>query len=392
MRPEAEPRRNALVVELHAARKRFSEVEALRSSREGATREPPAAVWDTIRGAQGTDRWARVGTMGGHVRRRDFITALGMVILPDVGQAQQTKKVPTIAILWHAANADEEGPYLEAVRQGLRELGYVEGRTVTLENRFPNEEPERFRAMAAELVSLKPDVLLAAGASASIAAKNATTTVPVVFMVVPDPLGSRLVDSLARPGGNVTGLTNFAVQLSAKRLEYLKEAIPGLSRVGLLINPNVQITRRYVDESEAAAATLRLAVQPFEVRSLDDLERAFDAMVKARVQAVAVNAEGLFFQGRGLVAKLALARRLPTCVYSRETLEAGALMSYGPDQRAIFRRAAIYADKILKGVKPAELPVEQPTRFEFLINLKTAKALRLTIPPAVLLRVDETLE
>jgi putative ABC transport system substrate-binding protein len=260
------------------------------------------------------------------MRRRELITILGgvIVILPDVGRAQQVKKVPRIAILWHAANADEEGPYLEAVRQGLKDFGYVEGHTITLENRFPNEEPERFRAMAAELVSMKPDVLLAAGASAAMAAKSATTALPVVFMVVPDPLGSKLVDSLARPGGNVTGLTNFSVQLSAKRLEFLKEAIPGLSRVGLLINPNVQITRQYIEESQAAAASLRLTIQLVEVRSVDELEPAFDAMVKARVQAVAVNAEGLFFQGRVLVSRLALARRLPTCVYSRETLEAGA--------------------------------------------------------------------
>jgi ABC-type uncharacterized transport system substrate-binding protein len=234
--------------------------------------------------------------------------------------------------------------------------------------------------------------LLAAGASASIAAKDATTAVPVVFMVVPDPIGSKLVDGLARPGGNVTRLTNFAVQLSAKRLEYLKEVIPRLSRVGLLVNPNVQITRRYTEESDAAAATLGLVVQPFEVRSLDDLERAFDAMVKARMQAVSVNAEGLFFQGRALVAKLALARRLPTCVYSRETLEAGALMSYGPDQRAIFRRAAVYVDKILKGAKPAELPVEQPTTFEFLVNLKTSKALGFTIPQSLLGRADQIID
>jgi putative tryptophan/tyrosine transport system substrate-binding protein len=328
------------------------------------------------------------------MNRRDVFTLLGggIVTWPSVARAQQSRRTPRIAILWHAANAEEEGPYLEAVRQGLRDLGYVEGRTVILDNRFPNETPERFRSMAAELVSLKPDVLLAAGASASIASKNATTTVPVVFMVVPDPLGSKLVDSLARPGGNVTGLTNFAVQLSAKRLEYLKETFPSLSRVALLVNPNVQITRRYIEESEAAAPKLGLAIQLVEARSLDDLPKAFDAMVKAGAQAVAVNAEGLFFQGRTLVAQLALTRRLRTCVYSRETLEAGALMSYGPDQRAIFRRAAVYVDKILKGAKPAELPVEQPTRFEFLINQQTARALGVTIPPVLLLRVDEVIE
>ena len=328
------------------------------------------------------------------MRRRGFITLLGggILMLPHITHAQQAKKVPRIGILWHAGSAEDEGPYLEAVRQGFRDLGYVEGQTITLENRFPNEEPERFRAMAAELAALKPDVLLASGASAAVAAKSATTTVPVVFIVVPDPLGSKLVDSLARPGGNVTGLTNMAVELSAKRLQFIKEAIPRLSRVALLINPNVPITRVYLEESKVAARKLRLAIHPVEVRSLGDLERAFDAMVQAGVQAVVVNAEGLFFTHRAIVAKLALARRLPTCVYSRETLEAGALMSYGPDQRGIFRRATVYADKILKGAKPADLPVEQPTHFEFLVNSKTAKALGLTIPRSVLLLADQVIQ
>ena len=270
--------------------------------------------------------------------------------------------------------------------------GYVEGRTITFEHRFPNEEPERFRSMAAELAALQPDVFLTAGGPASIAAKNATATIPVVFIVVPDPLGSNLVDSLARPGANVTGLANFAVQLSAKRLEFLKEAVPRLSRVALLINPNVKITSRYVEESEAAAAKLGVALQRIEARSIDDLKRAFDAMVKARAQAVVVNAEGVFFQGRAIIARLALERGLPTCVFSRETLEAGAFMSYGPDQRAIFRRAAVYADKILKGAKPGDLPVEQPSRFELLVNVRTAKALRVTIPPSLQPRVDHFIE
>src|SRR5262249_29250170 len=230
-----------------------------------------------------------------------------IITWPRMAGAQQTRRIPRIAILWHAANAEEEGPYLEAVRQGLRDLGYIEGRTVTLDHRFPNETPERFRSMAAELVSLKPDVLLAAGGPASIAAKNATTSIPVVFIVVPDPLGSKLVDNLARPGANVTGLSNFAVQLSAKRLEYLKEAVPGLSRFALLINPNVHITQRYIEESEAAAGKLGLKLLRIEARSVDDLPRAFEGMSKSRVQAVVVNAEGVFFQGRSILAQLALA-------------------------------------------------------------------------------------
>jgi putative ABC transport system substrate-binding protein len=327
------------------------------------------------------------------MKRREFIAIVGATAAwPITVRSQQPNKISTIGVLWHAGNAQEEGPYLEAVRQGLRDLGYVEGENLKLENRFPNEKPERFRSMVAELVSLKPNVLLAAGASAAMTAKNATTTTPIVFIVVPDPIASKLVDSLAQPGGNVTGLSNFAVQLSAKRLEYLKQAFPDLSRVALLINPNVAITRRYIEESEIAAAQLNLTTQLVEARDLDDLQGAFDTMVKGRAQAVAINAEGLFYQGRTIVAKLARERGLPTCVYSRETLEAGALMSYGPDQRAIFRRAAAYADKILKGAKPSELPVEQPTKLEFLINLKTAKVLGFTVPPTLLTRADEIIE
>jgi putative ABC transport system substrate-binding protein len=183
-----------------------------------------------------------------HIARREFVIALGSIVAAwqCVSHAQQKGKSSTIGILWHAASSEEEGPYLEAVRQGFRDLGYIEGRDLILENRFANEEPDLFRNMAADLVSLQPDVLLASGASASIAAKNATSIIPVVFIVVPDPIESKLVDSLAHPGGNVTGLSNFAVQLSVKRLEYLKYAIPDLSRVALLVNPNATITRRYI--------------------------------------------------------------------------------------------------------------------------------------------------
>jgi len=326
--------------------------------------------------------------------RRELMMLLGgtIALSPHVVGAQQPMRTARVAVLWHAGSAEEEGPYLEAVRLGFRELGYTEGQTITLEHRFPNEEPERFRSMAAELAALKPDVLLAAGGPASIAAKNVTRTIPVVFIVVPDPLGSKLVDSVARPGANVTGLTNFAVQLCAKRLEYLKETIPSLSRVALLINPNVQITQKYIEESEAAAGKLGLTLSRIEARSVDELPRAFQTIGKVRAQAVVVNAEGVFFQGRTIVAQMALARHLPTCVFSRETLEAGAFMSYGPDQRAIFRRAAAYADKILKAAKPSDLPVEQPSRFEFLINRTAARALGLTVPASVQLRVDQVIE
>ena len=327
--------------------------------------------------------------------RRDLITLLGGVVvaLPHIVYAQAVKRIPRVGVLWHAATPEEEATYLGALRQGLIDLGYIEGRTITLEHRFPAEQPERFRSLAAELALSKADVLVAVTRPAALAAQSATTTIPVVFLVVPDPVGSKLVNSLARPGGNITGLTNMALELNAKRLGYLKEAMPELSRVALLVNANDQGgTRRYTDESLAAATTLGLTLLPVEARSVEDLDRAFDAMVKARMQAVVVPADGLFFQGRAVIAKAALARRLPTIVYSRKTLDAGALMSYGPSHLVIFRRAALYIDKLLKGAKPSELPVEQPTTFEFLINLKTAKALPFTMPHSLLLRADNVIE
>jgi putative tryptophan/tyrosine transport system substrate-binding protein len=327
--------------------------------------------------------------------RRKFIVAIGASALaaPLMSFAQQpTGKIPRVGFLWHAASVEEEGPYYEAVIQGFKELGYAHGQNIVLEHRFPNEEPEKFRSMAAELVALKPDVILASGGSASVAAKNATSTIPVVFVVVPDPIGSKLVDNLARPSGNVTGLTNFGVQLAAKRLEYLHEIIPNRTRIALLVNSNVQNTRQFIEENEAAAAKLGVTVQAFDARTQTELPRAFEAMIKARMQAVAPNAGGGFFQWRFDIGKLALTHRLPVCAISREVLEAGALISYGPDQRAIFRRATVYADKILKGAKPSELPVEQPTRFEFLINGKTAKTLGIKIPNSILLRADKVVE
>jgi putative ABC transport system substrate-binding protein len=331
-------------------------------------------------------------SLGGHMQRRKFITLLGgaAAAWPFAVHAQGQRTIPKIGVLWHAASAEEETPYFGSLIEGFRNLGYSEGR-IALEHRFPNEMPELFASMAAELVSLKPDVLVAVGGAAPYA-KKATATTPIVFMYVPDPVGSKLVESVRRPGENATGLTNFSLELSAKRLEYLKEIIPTLSRVALLVNPNAKISDLYIDQSNAAGPKLGLTTQAFQVRSLNELEGAFDAMVKAGMQAVVVNAESLFYQGKETIAKLAVARRLPTCVWVREVLEAGALASYGPDQRAIARRVAVYVDRILKGEKPADMPVEQPTRFEFLINLKTAKALGIEVPPTLLTRADEVVE
>jgi putative ABC transport system substrate-binding protein len=296
-------------------------------------------------------------------------------------------------VLWHAGSAEEEGPYLTALQQALNGLGYIDGRTVTMEQRFPNEQPDRFASLATELAADAVDVLVASGTLAALAAQRATMAIPIVFVAVPDPVGVSLVDSLARPGGNITGLTNVSSDLSGKRLEFFKEAFPGISRVALLVNANDrQNMKRYIDETKTAAIRLGIEFQPAEAHSIGDIGQLFDKAVEARLEGVVVSPDGMFFQGRKQLAQAALTRRLPMIAFSRETLEAGALMSYGADVRAIFRRAAAYVDKLLKGEVPANLPVEQPTRFEFLINLKTAKALNVEVSPMLLTRADEVIE
>jgi putative tryptophan/tyrosine transport system substrate-binding protein len=282
---------------------------------------------------------------------------------------------------------------LAPLEQGLKDLGYIDGRTIELEHRFPNEIPERFAALAAELAALKVDVLVAVSDSAAVAAQHATTTIPIVFIAVPDPIGAKLVTSLAHPGGNITGLTTIATELSGKRLSLFKEAFPRMTRVALLVNANdQQAMHRHIDETQTAASALGLSVHPVEVRSLEEFERAFDRIADARLEGIAVTANALLWQGRTLPAQLALVRRLPLMGVSRAFMEPGALMTYGPDLPAIFRRAAVYVDKILKGEKPANLPVEQPTKFELIVNLKTANALGITIPPSIMVRADEVIE
>jgi putative ABC transport system substrate-binding protein len=246
--------------------------------------------------------------------------------------------------------------------------------------------------MAAELVSLKVDVLVTVGDRAAVYAKNATSTIPIVFVIVPDPVGSHLVNSYAQPGSNITGFSNDAAALVGRRLQLLKEMIRGLARVAELANPIAPIAKRNIEASQAAAAELGLTVHAFEARSAVELTPAFDAMANAGMQAVLVGAsEGLPMQARDTIAKLALDRHLALCTYSRETFEPGALMSYGTDQVAICRRAAVYVDKILKGARPSELPVEGPTKFEFLLNLKTAKALGIDVPGYLQQLADEVI-
>ena len=326
------------------------------------------------------------------ISRRAFLGGAAAVLTAASSAYGQTRRhIPRIGVLWHAASIEEETPYFQSLLEGFKNLGYIEGRTIVLEHRFPDEKPALFTRMAAELVSSKPDVLVAVGSAAPYA-KKATSTIPLVFMYVPDPVGAGLVSTIRSPGGNATGLTNFSVELSAKRLQYLKDIVPALSHVAVLINPLAKISALYVTQSTEAAPRLGLTTQAYEARSLGDLDGAFDAMVKAGMQAVVVNAESLFYQGKDRIAKLAIARRLPTCVWVRELVDSGALVSFGVDQRAISRRVAVYVDRILKGERPADMPVEQPTRFELIINARTAKALGLVIPPSVLVRADEVID
>jgi len=328
------------------------------------------------------------------MRRREFITVLGgAAAWPLAAQAQRRDRIPKVGVLWHAGNADEEGPLFTGLVEGFKKLDYVEGRNITLEHRFPNEIPERFRSMATELVSLNVDALVGAGIQAGLALREATKTIPIVFMFMPDPVGSKLVDSLAKPGGNATGVTNFGPELIGKRLQFLNEIIPGLSRVALLINPHSQISRLYIDSTQAAAAARGLVSQTFEFGSLDDLEPALNAMRTAGMQAVTINPDGLIYQGKAIIAKMAIARRMALAAYSRETFDAGALMSYGPDNIAACHRAAALVSKILKeGVKPGDIPVEQPTKFQYFINLKVAKALGLSVPLHLQQLADEVIE
>ena len=324
------------------------------------------------------------------MKRRDFLTLIGAA-LPSLANAQSSR-APRVGVLWHAGSAAEEGPYYTGLLEGFRTLGYVDGRNIILEHRFPNEMPERFRSMVAELVALKVDVLVTVGTQTAPYARDATTSIPVVFIFVPDPVGSRFVDSLGRPGRNMTGLSHFGIDIVQKRLQILKDLIPGLSRVALLVNPNTEVAPLYKRVTESAAAELGLENHTFEARSLDEIGQALDAMVRTGMQALTINGEGLVYQQRVNVAKMTLARHLPLAVWSRETFEAGALMSLGADQVAMCRRGPVFVDKIVKGAKPGDLPVEQPTTLEFLINRRIARALGLTIPPGLLARADQVVQ
>jgi putative ABC transport system substrate-binding protein len=329
------------------------------------------------------------------MRRREFITVLSSatVAWPLSAKARQGKKVPRIGVLWHAGSAEEEGVYFAALRQGFRDLAYIEGESITLEHRFPAEQYERFNAFAAELVGLKVDVIVAVTRPAAAAAQRATTTIPIVFLLVPDPVGMKFVESLARPGGNITGLSQMATDIIGKRLELFKETIPGLSTLALLLNPSdPALARRNVEEAKPAAARLNISVHPIEVRRPEEFTAAFAAIDRLRVDGIFTGIDPMLYNERKRIAEMASLRRLPTMMHIGEMVYDGGLMTYAPNYPALFRRTAAFVDRILKGEKPAELPVEQPTKFELIVNLKTAKALGIIVPPTMLARADEVIE
>src|SRR5258707_4414805 len=329
------------------------------------------------------------------MKRRDFIALLSgaTAAWPLRVRAQQ----PAMRVIGYLGIGSRDTEvFLAAFRQGLSEAGYAEAKNVTIDYRWPEGNPERFAALAAELVMLKVHVIWPTeGTLAAIAAKRATATIPIVFTSVGDPVAEGLVASLARPGGNVTGFSVTLPDLIGKWLELVKEAVPGASRVALLLKPDTmpdRVREARLKEADASARAVGMGLQVFEARGREDFDGVFSDMSKARAGALVVWPTPVFQLERRRLADLAAEHRLPAVFQSRNYVEAGGLMSYGPNLPDLNRRAAIYVGKILKGTKPSDLPVEQPTKFELVINLKTAKALGITVPPTLLARADEVIE
>jgi putative tryptophan/tyrosine transport system substrate-binding protein len=326
------------------------------------------------------------------LKRREFMALLGgAVAWPLMALAQQAGKRYRVSYL--ALVPGEDSSLLKPFFQRLHELGYHEGTNLAFEYRSAEGHLERLAPLAMELVQTKPDVLVAGfGTLAAQAAKAATTTIPIVFTTVGDPLGAGVIASLNRPGGNITGLTDQARDVEGKRLQLLQELIPGKRHIAVLLNPDTPFTRLALEEAKAAAEYGHIHLEVLEARTPGQVSDRFDDAAKAGANGLLVLDDPLIFSIRGKVAELAMQFRLPAIYVDRGSTEAGGLMSYGPDRRQIYRRAAEYVDKILKGAKPADLAVEQPTKFELIINLKTAKALGLEVPASLLARADEVIE
>ena len=325
------------------------------------------------------------------MKRREFIAALGgAAAWPLVARAQQAGKLPIIGFLG-ATTPSAQSQWTAAFVQRLRELGWIEGRTVAIEYRWAEGRSERAAEIAAEFVRLKVDVIVTSGTSPVLAAKQATAVIPIVFAAAGDPVGTGLVASLARPGGNVTGLSLQAIDYVGKKLELLREVVPGLRRLAIVVNVGSPIGVLELGEVQAMARTLGLEVITSEIRRAEDIAPAFEAL-KGRAEALYVVTDPLLTTNRARIHTLAMGARLPTMHDGREYVEGGGLMSYGPNRPDLFRRVADHVDEILRGAKPADIPVEQPTKFDLIINLTTAKALGLEVPPSLLARADEVIE
>jgi putative ABC transport system substrate-binding protein len=326
------------------------------------------------------------------MRRRDFVTLVGgaAAAWPLRAGAQQPAVIPRIGCIW-SVKTEQEEPYLSFFQESLRNLGYIDGKTIKLENRFV-ENYRQFDAVAAELVERHVDIIVAPLIGPAVAAKQATNTIPIVFVYVSDPVGLKLVDSLAHPGGNATGLSSMTFDLAAKQVGTFKEISPTFSRLAILVNPNYSLSTRIAREMKAAAEELKLTTDLFEVTTANDLAKTMGEIGQRQPDGLIITADIMFGRERGRIAELALANILPTMAFLREMTVAGTLMSYAADVPDLYRRTGLYVDKILRGAKPSELPVEQPTKFDLVINLKTAKALGLTIPDKMLTVADEVIE
>jgi putative ABC transport system substrate-binding protein len=326
------------------------------------------------------------------MKRRDFITLGSAAALgwPFASRAQQSQ--PVLIGVLNAGSAASVRSELEAFRSAMQQLGYVEGHNIRFAYRFADGYLDRLERLAAELVRLNPDVIVSAPVPANLAARQATSIIPIVMASGADPVGFGLVNSLSHPGGNVTGLANFAEELASKQLDLMRELLPGLTRAAALVNVVNPLHVPQLRETQAAAAHASVVLVPFEFHNPDELESAFAAFVRAQADVLLVPPDVTFSSHRQRITELAAKARLPAIYFNRTWLEAGGLMSYGPNQVENYRRAATYVDKILKGAKPADLPVERPTKIELIINLKAAKALSLEIPPNLLARADEVIE
>jgi len=324
------------------------------------------------------------------VRRRDFVALLGIAVSASSrsARAQQSSKLFRLGYL----SAARIPNLIEALQTGLRKLGYVEGKNLKVDYRFGGPQSERLDALASELVELRPDAIVTAGTPATFAAKRATTTIPIVMAPVGDPVRYGIVASLAHPGGNITGVTLYGSELGAKRVEVLKEALPAVGRLGGLGNATNPATEFWWTETQLAAQALRLEPALYTVRDPNELAATFAAMHRNKADAVVVEADAMLMSAQRQITTLAIEYRLPAMHEMREFVQDGGLISYGPNITEAARRSAIFVDKILKGVKPADLPIEQPKKFELVVNLKTAKALGVTIAPSLLARTDEVIE